>query len=363
MSIEKIIQNRQWYTFWVLNFLFWFAHLAFFSVVNYPRQYYDGWLTIYLLFYLSSFFNSVLIRYVFKYFRIHEFSFVSSAIVIVLFGIFCGHLSEFEARWITKLILANDYNMITNDLYLFYRSIWYKTYPYITFGVLYVLIKIKINLSNQQEEMTKTALLGKEAQLNLLRYQLNPHFLFNVLNSIRALVRDKKQETEEIISELSEFLKYSLFTRNKEFVSLSEEIEMLEHYLRIEKIRFEHKLSIHIDIDPLAEEYPIPPLLLQPLIENAIKYGNHLNKTLYIRIFASVKDDILIIDVVNSGSLHNDNKENRKNGKQTTGTGLENIRSRMELAYPDYHTLTIKQVREFVEVHLEMKKELRDVTE
>jgi LytS/YehU family sensor histidine kinase len=237
------------------------------------------------------------------------------------------------------------------------HSVWYKSYPYIAYGVIYVLIKIRINLSEQRDKSERSDLLSREAQLNLLRYQINPHFLFNVLNSIRALVKERKEDAEDMISELSEFMKFSLYTRNRREVPLIEELEMLDHYFRIEKIRFDENLVVKQDIDPLSEEFPVPPLILQPIIENAIKYGNQTAQPpLVIEINTRVEEQTLTIEISNTGKWVDERKKNSENGKRM-GTGIENITSRLKFLYPDKHAFSIQKDNAKVTVHIEITKE------
>jgi LytS/YehU family sensor histidine kinase len=186
---------------------------------------------------------------------------------------------------------------------------------------------------------------------------VNPHFLFNSFSSLRALIRSNQGKAEEMVSKLSEFYRYSLTTKNNSEVPLIEEIEAIEHYFEIEKIRFGDKLEFYINIDSLAEEYPVPCFLIHPLVENAIKYGMKTsNLPLTIKIDALVKNDNLIICVANSGRWLTDS---RNSNIQSTKTGLSNIRSRLEYSFPDNYKINIKQEDGFVKVVIEIFKEVQ----
>ena len=205
-----------------------------------------------------------------------------------------------------------------------------------TFGwsVFYFGIKFWIEWGIQRDQAEKASVLAQQAQLQLLRYQLNPHFLFNALNSIRALMGEDTRNAKEMITELSEFLRYSLLGQDKSFVTLREELDAVKHYLSIEKKRFEEKIQVTYDIDPKVEHYPVPSFLIHPVIENAVKYGMQSSALpLRITINAAALGAKLRIEISNSGALLKGPPENGTvfNG---TGAGLENVKARIENAFP-----------------------------
>ncbi len=225
-----------------------------------------------------------------------------------------------------------------------------------TWSLLYFGIKIWIDFTKEREKVIKAELFAQQAQLQMLRYQINPHFLFNSFSSLRALTRTAPKKAEDMIGKLSEFYRYSLVSRNHE-VSLLDEIEAITHYFEIEKIRFEENLIFEFHIDPVAEVYPIPSFLIHPLVDNAIKYGMKTsNMPLTIYINAEVKEGRLIIEVKNSGKWI---ATGQSNEYYSTGTGINNIKNRLEFAYPDKHSLTISEKDGFVEIKIEIFKEMK----
>jgi LytS/YehU family sensor histidine kinase len=170
----------------------------------------------------------------------------------------------------------------------------------------------------------------------MLRYQLNPHFLFNTLNSISTLVLLKEtQRANAMLSRLSSFLRYTLANEPEGTVSLTQEVETLKLYLDIEKMRFEDRLRASFEIDPAAAEARLPSLLLQPLVENAIKYavtpleeGADINVT--ARLTGMELDRRLIITVTDTGPGLTDGVTRPT---YSTGVGLANIRDRLAQAY------------------------------
>jgi two-component system LytT family sensor kinase len=192
-------------------------------------------------------------------------------------------------------------------------------------SAFYLVVKNWWLWQKERETALAAAALANQAQLEMLRYQLNPHFLFNALNSIRASVDEDAARAKQMITQLSEFLRYSLLNESTKKIPLGEELEAVKNYLAIEKIRFEDKLEINFDIEQRAENFKVPSFLLNPLVENAVKHGMSSSaKPLKIDISAKVAGDGLLLEVSNSGSL---NGASNGNG---TKIGLKNVRERLE---------------------------------
>ena len=173
--------------------------------------------------------------------------------------------------------------------------------------------------------------LSREAQMKMLRYQLNPHFLFNTLNSISALVKTKRSDqARKMISQLSHFLRLSLESEALIDVSIAEEVETLQLYLDIEKVRYSDRLTTEFDIDKAILDAQIPALILQPLFENAMQYAVAGQvKGGVIRLRGRLKDDIIHLSVADSGQKQT--KINLVDIKK--GVGLQNTEARMKAHY------------------------------
>lgn len=170
-------------------------------------------------------------------------------------------------------------------------------------------------------------LLAQSAELRALRMQIDPHFLFNSLNSISALTAHDTEAARRMTMTLADYFRKSLLFGSKETISLQEELSLLTHYLDIEKIRFGSRLGIQQNIDPLALACKIPPLLLQPLLENAIKHGiAHSVEGGTVLISAQKKNDRLFL------SIENPIDEDRPKSKGT-GLGQHIVRKRLQTAY------------------------------
>jgi hypothetical protein len=239
---------------------------------------------------------------------------------------------------------------------------WRRNIPWLVntipiwFGwsALYFAIKYWKDWDAEKKRSQEADSLAQRAQLLMLRYQVNPHFLFNALNAVRALIDEDKKKAKGMITELSEFLRYSLIIQDHNEVTLQQELEAIQHYLSIEKKRFEDKLNVSFEIDQDSREYPILSFLIHPLIENAVKYGMRTsNIPLQIRIQVSSADGKLRIVISNTGHWIRSisDSEQKSDG---TGTGLENVRARLENAYPNRHRFEMLERDGWVEAVLEI---------
>jgi len=206
---------------------------------------------------------------------------------------------------------------------------------------LYYGINFYLMLSVQEERLLKLGNQASEAQLAMLRYQLNPHFLFNTLNSISTLVLLKQTDrANAMLSRLSSFLRYTLVGEPSAQVSLSQEIDSLKLYLEIEKMRFEERLRTEFRIDPEAMDGHLPSLLLQPLVENAIKYAvTPQEEGADIIIEAKRVGDRLVLRVSDTGPGLT---EPSARPTSSTGVGLANTRDRLAQAYGPDHRFELK---------------------
>lgn len=189
-----------------------------------------------------------------------------------------------------------------------------------------------------QDEKLAARLAEEKAQLELLRYQLNPHFLYNSLNSIRALVFTNGEAAAEMVTRLSEFCRWTLTRTSDGMTTVAEEVEMLQAYLDIERTRWQESLRARIDVDPAARELQIPQFLFLPLLENAIKYGGRTSPDLLeIATTIKVEDDHLVCQVANTGQWVRDPGPGGDGDQaESTRIGLDNLRQRLARYYgPD----------------------------
>ncbi len=218
-------------------------------------------------------------------------------------------------------------------------------------SALYYAINFFLTVEEQADRLERLEAQATAAQLAMLRYQLNPHFLFNTLNSISTLVLLKQTEpANAMLTRLSGFLRHTLIAEPGSQVSLAQEIETLQLYLDIERMRFEERLRTHFEIDEAAMGAQLPAMLLQPLVENAIKYAvSPQEEGARIALTARVIGDRLRLTVEDTGPgvedmqrfLARDPDDMRKppvpGRPVSTGVGLANIRNRLAQAYGDKH--------------------------
>lgn len=210
----------------------------------------------------------------------------------------------------------------------------------LAWSILYFSIKSYRVFQEVRESALKSAAQAHEAQLKMLRYQLNPHFLFNTLNAISTLILEENtQLANRMVTKLSSFLRYSLDNDPMQKITLAQELEALQLYLDIEKVRFEERLSLQIDIDDDAKNALIPSLLLQPLIENAIKYGiARAEGGGHLEISAKVFAGDLLLEISDDGpgcELLDGEIPN------SNGVGLRNTRERLATIYGSQHTIKL----------------------
>ena len=230
-------------------------------------------------------------------------------------------------------------NLVLEDLF---DGILSSAFPIlIIWSGLYFIIKYYQLFQVEKEKSLRSEALAHEAQLLMLRYQLNPHFLFNTLNAISTLIlQQATEQANEMVTKLSKFLRYSLDHSPLDRVSLAHEIESSQLYLDIEKVRFAERLQIEIDVDEESASALVPTMLLQPIIENSIKHGiSKSDSGGKIRISARRTDKNLTIEITDDGpGLAGDNLHDGS-VKLSDGVGISNIRNRLSEIYGQRHSL------------------------
>ncbi len=226
-------------------------------------------------------------------------------------------------------------------------------------SVVYVVIS-HVNAINQlQSEQQQTKLQLKEAELNHLIGQLNPHFLFNGLNNIRGLMLEDVGRARHMLTELSDLLRYSLNQPKGRLTSLRKEVEVVQAYITLAQIQYEDRLLYQEEINDALLSFKVPPMMIQLLVENALKHGFEHHDgpgTLYLGI--KKQAGMLSITVRNPGSIKAAKLQNTD--QAPTGLGIANIRKRLGLLFSDQASLKIKEVEGQVEVKISMPAEKRE---
>ncbi|OUR88074.1 hypothetical protein A9Q81_24710 [Gammaproteobacteria bacterium 42_54_T18] len=222
---------------------------------------------------------------------------------------------------------------------------WATSYHGIKYAMLFQLQRDEATGQAQKAKLLSLQALAatKEAELKMLRYQLNPHFMFNTLNAIYALIKFGDQNlAKNMVSKLAKFLRYSLNGDHEQLVTLSQELDALTLYLDIEKVRFDDRLIVKTDIEPMAGLCLVPSLILQPLVENAIKYAiAEQENGGTIVIAASVRKKQLILTVSDDGP-----GADLDNGKlpSPSGIGLSNTQQRLETLFDQQYTFSLENL-------------------
>jgi len=191
----------------------------------------------------------------------------------------------------------------------------------------------------------------RQAQLGTLRAQINPHFMFNALNNIRALILEDPQLARQMLTKFSEIFRHALQHADGKEIKVIDEIHLLEQYLDLLKIQYEERLQYTIHADESILQVVIPPMILQLLVENAVKHGIALQASGgLIAVNIKDRDDIISLSVTNTGNL-----QNRSSLEESLGIGLANVKQRLRLLYGDRAELNMEQQREFVVVTIDIK--------
>jgi hypothetical protein len=235
--------------------------------------------------------------------------------------------------WVNKLLLILS-GGFSYFILFFIWSLIYFMYHYVT------------KSRKQQLDTLQLEALVKELELKTIKAHINPHFIFNSLNSIRALVDENPQRAREAVTELSNILRSSMQVDKVEMVPFERELYIVKDYLALENMRFEDRLKIEYDIDEDTLNRPVPPMMLQTLVENAIKHG--ISQQIHggvVKIISDFKDNFHEMKVQNTGYLNGSvNGEARANDLVGRGFGLTSTTNRLSLLYGDKATFEIHQL-------------------
>ncbi|MGE5353366.1 MAG: sensor histidine kinase [Acidobacteriota bacterium] len=205
--------------------------------------------------------------------------------------------------------------------------------------VVYFAIHYFENYNSAKLDALRYEMLLKDFELNALKSQMNPHFIFNALNGISGLINENPGKAQCALSQLSSLLRYSLRVNDNQTVSLEEEIQIVSDYLELELIRYEERLKVIMDIDPSSLQIQVPPLMIQTLCENGIKHGiSRLPHGGELSIKSVLKDGHLKLEIRNTGCLEPEDSQD--------GCGVRNTRQRLSLLYGTRASFDLKKISE-----------------
>ncbi len=273
--------------------------------------------------------------------------FVTFSVLIIIHSIFYGFII-----WISYYYL----NSIEHYYDLSKHSVFYlpkilnniiSNYGIPVFASAIIIFK-KWYIDEQKNKKLAEEKLA--AELSFLKSQVHPHFLFNTLNNLYALTLIKSDKTPDIVLKLSDLLDYMIYKSNDDFVSLKIEVEILEGYIQLEKMRYNERLELEYKVEGNPDNHQIAPLVLLPFIENSFKHGASNDRVKpNIKILLKVKPNYLELNVQNS--IPDEKKKDKSVGE---GIGLKNVKRRLELIYPEQHELVIRPDEKEFEVNLKI---------
>ncbi|WP_417317586.1 sensor histidine kinase [Emcibacter sp.] len=335
-KLRNIIQYKE-SIFWLLQISGWIAFCAIRTLNGYAHGRDPEYFYATLFGTLGGFIITLGLRYIYQKLRsvspppVTMLLSVTTAVVIgsLIFSTVevWTYVQTYEPDWNPR-----GWEFLSNALY--------DVFVLLTWTGLYFIINNQIELQEQREKYLHAMAEAHQAQLKMLRYQLNPHFLFNTLNAISTLVLDKQtKEANNMLSKLSAFLRFSLVSQPMQKMTVDEELYALWLYLDIERVRFQDRLELDFEVEDEARQALLPSLLLQPLVENAIKYAiAPLENGGSIMLRAKVEDNQLVIVLSDKGPGL---QEHRDDGFSSSGVGIANTRNRLEQLYPEEHEFDI----------------------
>lgn len=273
------------------------------------------------------------------YLILYRFYTTGKILYSIGFILLCVTVVFFINYWLKKIALPPQ----GLRLRLFFNSNLFFFCVYIVYGIVFFFVRFSYYKELQQKELM---LQNRQSELSFLRSQVNPHFLFNSLNNIYALVYENSAQALPAISGLSELLRYMLYD-NAEKVPLEKELGYIRKYIDLQRLRFENAIKADLQVSGPAEKVQVPPLLLIPFIENAFKHGDFsangqgLTATVHC---TSAKMTLYCYNAKGTGKKD-------KGG----GIGLANIKRRLELLYPGRHTLDIQDTQNSFTINLELQ--------
>ena len=332
-SFDFIFRNRM-----LMHILFWLVVLCYFTL-GYGKP---GFYRIELKRSLAFLPNHMFITYTFIYFLIPRFlltrklvAFFCSAIVVVGFGMFFSYLINIhflgsfglQTWWSIGLSLLGQFTVLGIAVSIKLLKSWY--------------LQKQQTMQAEQEKLS--------AELELLKSQIHPHFLFNTLNNLYSHTLDQSEKAPAIVLKLSELLRFMIYESNSEVIALSSEISLLKNYIELEQLRYGDRLDISISITTDTTGRNIAPLILLPFVENAFKHGTSRQiDQCWITLDIQIEKDILYFKLVNS-------KTDDKLDLQSGGLGLSNVKRRLELIYKDGHRLEVNEDNDVFIVNLQLQ--------
>lgn len=330
MTLENFNKRR---LYWVSQFTGWSLYIAIAGIFYWSTsgplgiRIIFGFLTAWLIgMSLSHLYREVIIRL--GWMRLGIFQLMPRVMLAI---IILGVVFQLIYGSITGLVLTGTFS--TNWGESFANAVGWAMMLFM-WSLIYFLFHFFENYRKEEIKNLTWEANKNEFELNKLKSQLNPHFIFNSMNSIRALVDEEPQKAKKSITQLANILRNTLLMGKKKVIPFEEEMNLVRDYLEIETSRFEERLEVRWNLHPESSRFKVPPMMIQTLVENGIKHGiSHLPEGGFIEVNTSVQSDKLYLVIRNSGQF-----TPTRNG---SGFGLINTRQRMQLLYGHNGTFNI----------------------
>jgi len=348
LSYQTVIRNLLRKRFrWLFHILFWGLVLLFYTLFfghqsgNYSQSFLLVSLLLAITIGTSYFFIYFLIP---KYFEKQRYTrFILFSVFTVIISLYLETIAAFLMLfwYIFGAEKAPDRTSI--DVYFLFVAMYFIIFLVIT-------LKLLISWNKRQKDIQEISRQKLEAELKMLRSQIQPHFLFNSLNSIYALSMKKSDETPDMIIKLSGILDYLLYECDAERVSLEKEIEVIQNYIELQQVRFGDKLKMSFEVKGDNSNLKIAPMLFLPLVENSFKHGvDRKKENAWVNMSIEIAANILTFTITNS------NPGTGESGKEHGGIGLSNLEKRLKLLYPGRQSIDIINDESKFEVTLEIE--------
>jgi two-component system LytT family sensor kinase len=335
--IKKIVTRKVLFhsLFWLVILLIVFEHENWNNQSSIRLGFFLQYILAFIIFIVVSYSNIYFL--IPRYFKKKRYVLYGTLLLVF---VVIGTLITVSIKNVTELLgcQLSNYNKFHDEsnLYYFFHILFGQSMFIIATTFLYVMdewIRLQgVNIQMQEIESEKV-----RSELQALKAQINPHFLFNTLNNIYSHSLEKSDKTPEMILKLSDLMSYILYECHDERVPISNEINFIKNYIDLEKLRYEDQLMVDFNIEEQDNSQTIVPLLLIPFIENAFKHvGSTLKQKPYVKVIITVNSNQIQLKLINSVNTGVTKKETKSGG-----IGIENVRKRLELLYPKRYNLSI----------------------
>lgn len=280
---------------------------------------------------ISHLYRNVIIRS--GWLKLNALQLIPRVLISVIVLSITLEYSQYFIGWLINVPIIKHNNNVT-----IISNILNLTPLFFLWSLIYFLVHYIENYKKVEIENLKWQASINEIELNKIKSQLNPHFMFNSMNSIRALIDENPEKSKDAVTQLSNILRSTLLMGKNKTIPFNDELRILQDYLALETVRYEERLRTKFDIHPQSSAFSVPPLMIQTLVENAIKHGiSRLTEGGVISIETTVANDKLYVTIVNSGQLENKNES-------SIGFGLKNSKQRLQLLYGKDAELNIRNL-------------------